>query len=318
MRLGVISNPLSGGNRKGLGAVQKALAGRPGVVHREARTPDDAAWVVDRFADARVDVIAINGGDGTIQAVLTALFRSRRYEKPPLLAVLRSGTDSIIAEDIGLKGSRDRGLRRLLDWMEARGGRFGVEQRPVLRVETAAGRAPLYGLIFGAAAVFQGIQYCKRRIYTLGLHGEIAPSLTLARFLLAVLRRDTRVCSPVPITIRLDQAPPLQGDFLLLYISTLERLFLGLRPHWGAEDAPLHLTAVSGRPRRFLRALPALARGRKSRWGTPENGYFSHNAHEIRLSMGSGFILDGELYAPDPRHNAVVIKLGGSASFLKL
>ena len=318
MRLGVISNPLSGGNRKGLGAVREALADRPGVIHREARTPDDVAWVIDRFAGEGVDVIAINGGDGTIQAVLTALFRSRRYEKTPLLAVLRSGTDSIIAEDIGLKGSRDRGLGRLLNWMETRSGRFGVEERPVLKVETRPDRNPLYGLIFGAAAIYQGIQYCKRRIYTLGLHGEIAPSLTLARFLLAVVRRDARVVSPVPITISLDQAPRRQGEFLLLYISTLERLFLGLRPHWGTEDAPLHVTAVSGRPSHFLRTLPSLARGRKGRWNTPENGYSSHNAIEIRLTMDSGFILDGELYEPDPQLKSVVVNLGGWASFLRI
>lgn len=318
MRLGVISNPLSGGNRKGLRAVREALAGRPGVTHLEAQTPEDAARVMDRFARDGVDVIAINGGDGTIQAVLTALFRSRRYEKTPLLAVMRSGTDSIIAEDIGLKGSRDRGLSRLLNWMASRGRPFEVVQRSVLSVETAPDRAPFYGLIFGAAAVYQGIQYCKRRIYALGLHGEIAPSLTLARFLLAVLRQDTHVCRPVPITISLDHGPPIQGKFLLLYISTLERLFLGLRPHWGEEDAPLHLTAVRDRQRHFLRALPSLARGRKGRWGTPEHGYFSHNTHEIRLKMNSGFILDGELYKPDPQLNSVVIKLGGSASFLKL
>lgn len=318
MRLGVISNPLSGGNRKGLGMVREALADQPRAIHRKARTPEDVSSVMAHFADEGVDIIAINGGDGTIQAVLTALFRSRRFAKAPLLAVLRSGTDSIIAEDIGLKGSRNRGLGRLLNWMDTRNGSFGVEKRPVLRVQTAPDRNPLYGLIFGAAAVYQGIQYCKRRIYALGLHGAIAPSLTLARFLLAALRRDTRICSPVPITISLDQAPPRPGEFLLLYISTLERLFLGLRPHWGTEDAPLHITAISGRPRHFLRALPSLARGRKGRWGTPENGYFSHNAHEIRLTMDNGFILDGELYEPDPQLKSVVVKLGGWASFLRL
>lgn len=316
MRLGVISNPLSGGNRKGLGEVRKTLADRPGAIHREARTPDEVVLVMDQFAGEGVDIIAINGGDGTIQAVLTALFRSGQYEKAPLLAVLRSGTDSIIAEDIGLEGSRDLGLRRLLNWLETGDG--AIEKRPVLKVQTAPDRDPLYGLIFGAAAVHQGIQYCKRRIYTLGLHGEIAPSLTLARFLLAVLRRDTRIVSPVPISIGIDQRPRRQEDFLLLYISTLERLFLGLKPHWGTEDAPLHLTAVNARPRHFLRALPSLARGRKGPWNTPESGYYSHNAHEIRLTMASEFILDGELYAPDPQQKSVVVKFGGSASFLRV
>lgn len=316
--LGLITNPRSGGNRKGLASVRKALSGRPAVIHREARTPDDVAQVMNQFVGKGVDTIAVNGGDGTIQAVLTALFRSGRHEKMPLLAVLRSGTDSVIAEDVGLKGSRDQGLGRLLKWLESKRGRADIVQRPVLRVETSSLREPLYGLIFGAAAVYQGIEYCKRKIHALGLHGEIAPSLTLARFLMAVLRRDNRVLAPTPITIGFDRSPPRHEEFLLLYISTLERLFLGLRPHWGTEEAPLHLTAVGSRPRRFLYALPAMARGRTGRWSTPENGYLSHNVHDIRLTMDSGFILDGECYAPNPPPISIRITCGGTASFLRL
>jgi hypothetical protein len=313
----MISNPLSGGNRRGLGAVRAALARRPEVRHREARNPEEAAWAVAEFADRGVDAIAVNGGDGTIQAVLTAIFLCRGYPSPPLLAVLRSGTDSIIAEDVGLRGSREQGLRRLLDGMAAERKNFDILERPVLRVRTPPDPTPRFGLIFGAAAVYQGIEYCKRRIYTLGLHGEIAPSLTLARFLLAVARRDARIVRPVPMTVRVDQAPALKGDILLLYISALERLFLGLRPHWGTERAPLHVTAVGARPRHFLRALPSLARGRCNRWSTPENGYFSRNAREIRLAMTDGFILDGERYHPDPRNGAVVVDHGGTVRFLR-
>jgi len=318
MRLGIISNPLSGGNRKGLAAIEALLARRPEVLHREAQNPDDAAAVVSVFADKKVDIIAVNGGDGTIQAVLTALFRGREYASPPRLVVLRSGTDSVIAEDVGLRGSRDRGLRRLLDWLEAPTDQFSIQKRPVLRVRTASDRNPRYGLIFGAAAVYQGIEYCKRHVHTVGLHGKIAPSLTLARFLLAAARRDTRVLWPIPATIRIDQDPPRQRDYLLIYISTLERLFLGLRPHWGMESAPLHFTAVRSRPRHFLRAIPYLARGRSTPWGTPENGYFSHNVHRIQLTMGSGFILDGECYQPDSHPESIIVDLGGTASFLRL
>ncbi|AOY58131.1 MULTISPECIES: diacylglycerol/lipid kinase family protein [Desulfococcus] len=318
MRLGIISNPLSGGNRKGLAAIEALLARRPEVLHREAQNPDDAAAVVSVFADKNVDVIAVNGGDGTIQAVLTALFRDRHYASPPLLAVLRSGTDSVIAEDVGLRGSRDRGLRRLLDWLEAPAQRFSIQKRPVLRVRTASDRNPRYGLIFGAAAVYQGIEYCKRHIHALGLHGEIAPSLTLARFLLAAVRRDTRILKPVTVTVRVDQDPPQQSEYLLIYISTLERLFLGLRPHWGKENAPLHFTAMNARPRHFLRALPYLARGRTTPWGTPENGYSSRNAHRIQLTMDSGFILDGECYRTESHPESIIVDLGGTATFLRL
>jgi diacylglycerol kinase (ATP) len=318
LHVGVLSNPLSGGNRKGLDGIKGILAGHSHASHCEVQTPSEVVSALADFARKEVDVIAVNGGDGTIQAVHTALFHHQPFETLPFLALLRAGTDSIIARDIGLRGSRDRALRMLLNW--ARAGRGGdvIRQRPILRVQLKPDLEPLYGMIFGAAVAYQGIQFCRRRIHRLGLHGELAPGLTLARFLMAVARRDRRYVNAVPLRIGLNQNPPFQQDFLLVLICTLERLFLGLRPYWGTENGPLRFTAVSGRPRRLLRALPLLACGRKSRHATAENGYFSHNVHVVRLSLNSGFTLDGQLYQPDPGSPPLIVQYGGHASFLRL
>jgi diacylglycerol kinase (ATP) len=318
LHVGVLSNPLSGGNRKGLNAVRGILAGHSHATHCEVQTPSEVVSALADFARKEVDVIAVNGGDGTMQAVHTALFHHQPFETLPFLALLRAGTDSIIARDVGLRGSRERALRMLLNW--ARSGKGGdvIQQRPILRVQMQPDGEPRYGMIFGAAVAYQGIQFCRRRIHRLGLHGELAPGLTLARFLMAIARRDRRFVKGVPLSIGLNQKPAFQKDFLLVLICTLERLFLGLRPYWGIEDGPLRFTAVSAKPRCLLRALPLLARGRKSRHGTPENGYFSHNVHVVRLSLNSGFTLDGELYLPDPGPVSLLVQYGGQASFLRL
>jgi hypothetical protein len=146
----------------------------------------------------------------------------------------------------------------------------------------------------------------------------MAAGLTLGRFLLAVVRRDKSLLSPTRATVRLDSEPPEQREFLLILVSTLERLFLGIRPYWSTETGPLYYTALGARPRHLLRALPALLRGQKGRFCAPEHGYFSRKVREVRLTLTGGFTLDGELYTLDNRVTHLTITEGGKVSFLKL
>ena len=292
LRVGVLNNPLSGANRKGLGIVREVLATYPQVSDRDVQTPADVASALADFARQEVNVVAINGGDGTIQAALTVLYHQSPFERLPLLAVLRAGTTSMTAGDVGLKGSRAQGLRKLLTWACDGEGEVVHVQRPVLRVQAAPHRP--------------------------GFRGEWAPGLTIALFLLAVAVRGTAHVAPVPITVGLDDNPPEQRDWFLLMISTLERLFLGLRPYWGKENEPLHYTAVDSRPQHLLRALPALIRGRTNRYGTAENGYISRNVQRVRLTLNGGFTLDGELFEAKAHLGPVVVQYGGKASFLRL
>ncbi|MBW1981303.1 MAG: acylglycerol kinase family protein [Deltaproteobacteria bacterium] len=318
LRVGVLSNPLSGGNSGGLEKVQRILAECPHAVHRTAHSPVGIAAALAELSREQVDMVAINGGDGTIQAVLTALFNQQLFDHFPLLAVLRAGTDSIIARDVGLRGSRDRALKVLLNWANTRAGHAELIQRTVMRLDGTGKRSPLYGFIFGAASIYQGILFCHRQVYRLGLHGEIAPSLTLVRFLLALASRGRNYLAAEPMRLRLDRGPATEQDYVFLLVTTLERLFLGMRPFWGEEKAPLHYTAVASQYRHLASALPAIIRGRKGRYGRADCGYFSHNVHEIELCFAGGFTVDGELYQPACSRRSIVIKEGGQVFFLQL
>jgi len=119
LRIGVISNPLSGGNRKGLQPVERALAACGHTLHCQAVNPEEVKAAIRAFACHGVDLVVVNGGDGTIHAVLTELFATEWPNQVPFLALLRAGTASMIARDVGLSGSRLQGLSRLLDWAYA-------------------------------------------------------------------------------------------------------------------------------------------------------------------------------------------------------
>jgi diacylglycerol kinase (ATP) len=316
-RIGVVINPLSGGNLNGLGDIRGVIHDHPQVVHCDVRTPGDVLAALKDFARRNVDLLAVNGGDGTVQAVLTALFHHQAFETLPLLAVLQSGTTSMTARDVGFTGSRVKSLKKLFNWAAAGDGNPRVMQRPVLQV-TAPGHQTRYGMFFGASAIYQGIQYFHREVNTRGLRGEIGPGLTILRFLWSAARGRSDFIPPIPVAVAVDDTPPQQFDSLVVLVSALERLFLGLHPYWGNESGPLHYTAVRAHPRCLLRALPSILRGRRSPYGTTANGFYSHNAHEIKLYLDGGFTLDGQLYIPETRQEPTVVRYGGTAYFLRI
>jgi hypothetical protein len=171
-------------------------------------------------------------------------------------------------------------------------------------------------MFFGAAAIYQGIQYFHRNLNGKGLRGEVGPGLTILRFLWALVNKNKDFSASVPLTVKLDQNPATQFDCLVVLISTLERLLLGMHPYWGREKGALHYTAIKANPRHLVRALPSFFRGFTGYHNTPENGFFSHNASEIKLNLAGGFTLDGQLYTPENQQEPTVVRDGGTATFL--
>lgn len=318
-RLGVMSNPLSGGNTHGrLNAVSRLLQGYPDVPHREVRTVEEVQAALDEFARRGLNLVVVNSGDGTVQAALTALLTHGSFRPLPLLALLCGGTTNMTHQDLGLRGPRLSALQRLMSWAYHGEGEALIRRRTILKVQSPSRPYPLYGFFFGAACIFKGIQFFHSKIHRMGLSGNPAHLLILARFLWALARRDDALVAPVPAGIRVDRTGMGSKDYLLLLVTTLERLILGLRPFWSRSSGPLQLTAVSAGPRSLFRALPALIHGRGNSYAIAENGYLSCGASEIQLDMDGGFAIDGELFEADTQSGPILIQDGGVADFLLL
>lgn len=314
-RIGVLSNPLSGSNRNGLGRIHQVIRHYPAVVHQEARTPDEVFAALKAFAGQDVDLIAVNGGDGTIQAVLTGILGCRPFRSMPALALLYGGTSNMLAKDFGLKGPQHKVLAGLIQRTTAANQRVSLARRPVLRVE-CDGRPPLFGMFFGAACIYRGIEFFHSKVHTLGLRGELAHGIIVARFLSALLARQSELVAPAQIRVGLDKGGPLPERYLVFLISSLEKLILGLRPYWGRGPGPLHLTAVAAAPKQLIRAIVGFVCGTPNRYLNEQNGYYSREIDSVRLRIQGGFTLDGELYQTGAPDNALTVSAGGYATFV--
>jgi diacylglycerol kinase family enzyme len=316
LQVGVLSNPRSGGNKKGGKTLRHVLARWPDVVQGEAWTPDGVSQTLAGFARSGVDLVVINGGDGTVQAALTAIGNEQLFPKPPLFALLCAGTTSMLARDVGITGPPAVALLRVLEWAKSPDASLAVRSRPVLQVLRASHAPSLFGMFFGAGAICQGIKIFHNRDNPMGWRGELMPAFTMLRLLLAILAKDREKVPPLLTRTSLDGRPAQEQMNLFVLISTLERLFLGMRPYWGDEDGPLRYTAVGAEPKHLLRVLVSLFRSEQSRHATPANGYSSHNVREVRLDMAGDFTLDGELYAAGD--GPVTIASAAPAMFLCL
>lgn len=314
-RLGVIYNPWSGRRvaRRGL-----RLPG--GIPVCPVRRPVEVGEALRRLAGENVGLLAVAGGDGTVQAVLTHLMAGSGFDRMPVLALIPTGSTNMTAGDVGSVGARRGNWDRLAQWArEPRTGGGRLVTRPVLRVRPHPGAAAQCGMFFGVAVACRAAAYTQERLHRLGLRGALGSGIVFMRFLAAIARRDRRIVAPVRVRVCDDRGHALSMDAKMLLVSTLHRLVLGTRPFWGnRDDGRIGWTAIEEGARAFMLNLPAVCRGRPAMAGRTAQGYHSHNAERLEISFDGSYVLDGEFHQARSAGGPVTLACAGQASFLTL
>ncbi|WP_348760856.1 diacylglycerol kinase family protein [uncultured Salinisphaera sp.] len=314
-RLGIIYNAQSGRHRRRWGH-HPLPTDVPAI---EANTVDEIRAAVAELAARNIGLLAIAGGDGTVQCVLGELLIRQVFDALPHIALIPTGSTNMTANDAGFVDVRHDGWQPLCDWAAGKHP-ARLRERDVLRVTPADGSAPVAGMFFGAGAVHHAVEHTQKRLHSVGLRGEVGPALAFLRFIKSVITGDRRHFAPTPMTAHDDQAHRLSGDTLLIVVSTLHRLVLRFNPFWGRENAPMRWTAIShGAPRLFWR-LPAVVRGKAPfAADTSENsGYTSHNSRTLELDFDGGYIVDGEFFTHRRGDGPLRLSVAGRITFVGL
>jgi len=304
--LAIVCNPLSGWVRPRWDGVRESLRGLAPAGFRDASAPEDLGEAALELTEEGVRVLCVVGGDGTVQAVLTALAREVPVDRWPILSVIPAGSTNMSAKDLGMRRSPRKHLERLEAWSRGAMDEH-VVRRPVVSV-TGSDGVHRCGMFFGAGAVPDGVAFLRERLYQRGIPESQTTALSVAYVLWRFARGGERARAMTPrIECRVDDRRVVGEATATCLITTLDRLILGMRPHWGTEGAPLRFT-LSERytPRAWLN-LPRLATGRPGRHLTPENGYHSHNADQVTLRFDGAYVIDGELYRADSTSGDVEI-----------
>lgn len=263
-----------------------------------------------------LDLLAVNGGDGTLQHALTTLLQ-RRDAPLPRIAMLPGGSTNMSAFDISGRRSWRESAAHLLAVLKHEPSEWPCTGRHVIEVHRPGEELSAYGMFFGTGVVVRGIEYCHEWIYRLGIRNEWAPGLALLRAVWGIARREAAFTEGVHVALARPghDAQELCAKFLI--VSSLGRMFLGLRPFWDQEGEPLHFTLVRQGAEAFLRTLPSLLRGRRTPGMTSANGYWSGSLNALGLSLDGPYTIDGEIFAA-PETGALEIKATPPIQFVKL
>lgn len=304
----MISNPNSQYNRQdNLSSVNAVVTDQPNVRHEVLRDFSALDDIVERLIRDDVRVIAVNGGDGTVQAVLTALARRDGAEPGPKLAVLQGGMTNVIAKDVGFSGKPAKALARLIEGLAgdacAEGKLTEDLTRPLIGLITSDKKKPVYGMFFGAAGFYQAVLLAQENVRPKGFAGNLASAtslvLILTRLLLGKAGPDDPLYRGEAMAFDLDGVAVKENPYLLLIATTLDRLMLGLMPFWGHGEQTIRYTSVAFPPKRLASALLPVLRGKPRVW-MEEKGYQSGRVADMIIDIKSPVVLDGEIFHPEP------------------
>lgn len=285
------------------------------IRHIETPSLSDLPAAVETLLADDVELLGINGGDGTIHLVLSALWRASAGQPLPTLAFLPGGTTNMSARDINGGGVSVRSALDAL--LVAAAGNPASAPRHLLHVH-GTGAEPQLGLCLGMGAVVRGIEYCHERIFSLGIRDEWATGVALLRAGWGIARREAVFAEGVPLDISID-GERHESRASIFLVSALAELMLGIRPFWGDGVQPLRVTLVREHAKRFMRSFPDLLRGRPDPHLTEAAGYLSRRGTHIEIQGDCPYTIDGEIYRAGTNRICVdafgpvnVIRLGGS------
>ncbi len=307
MRIGLLNNLRAGRNQRRVERILAQLRGASDVLHFETSTADTVPEALAELERADAELLIVNGGDGTVERVLTELLGHARREWRPVIAPIRGGRTNMTAADLG--ASRDP-VRGLLDVVEAaRAGRLAdrIVERAVLRVDPGRGVAPRYGMFAGAGFLARAVQLTSRHLPKgRAQEGFGVAMVTSTLFARLVSGAWGELLRPDKMQLSIDGQDLPGEEYVIVLFSTLDRLIFGMRPYWGTQAGPIRATAIAGNARNLPRAVPGILRGRPPAWATPEAGYVSANAERVALQLDCGVTVDGELFASEPNRTFAI------------
>lgn len=292
IRTGIICNPKSHRNRSSVEATRPFVSGT--VLAVTPRTQAELAEVLTDFAQHGIELLVIDGGDGTIRDVLTAA-ATVWTGAMPRVAIVPSGKTNALALDLGIPD--DWTLDKAL--AAARVGHV-VVRRPV-EVEHRDTGSTRRGFLFGAGAFVEATGLAQRA-HRAGAFKGFAVGVALSWAIVQTLfgrasgmwRAGNRMHVRYDAAADAGRVADTDTHRYILLASTLTRMPLGVQPFGAARDG-LKTLLVDAPPRWLAAAAPLIVAGSPAKW-LDRAGYHRIDTPALDVTMEAGFILDGEVY----------------------
>ncbi len=291
--IGIVNNPRSSRNMRDPGVARRlrSILRDEGEV-LDASTPDELARAVERFRGARIEILGVNGGDGTGHQVLTAFARVYGPDPLPAVLLLRGGAMNTVAHGHGIRGAPEHILRELVRRRRS-GAPLRHAELDLLRVEADGGPAR-FGFIFGTGVVVAFLD----AYYATGRPCPSAAALLFARALMSALvagRFAASLTRRERLRVVTDGEEWPDASYLALAASSTPDIGLGFKAFNRCREQPgfFEAVGVTGSAAQLALAAPRVRRG--APWGRR----LAHDEVARRLVLEGDrprFAIDGDVY----------------------
>ncbi len=286
--IGIITNPHSKLNKRNPNrpALLGFILGSQGQLE-VTNSLDDLERVAKEFKSKGISILAINGGDGTVSRTLTAFLKAYGSEQLPKIALLRGGTINVVANNLGIRGTPEQVLFRLVEW-HSRGQVIPLKRLRMISVDG------MYGFLFGngIAAAFLH-EYYKRKSGPLG-----AALLAIAVWVSSLFRGRLfeKIVRDQKQKLRPSGAREIDQTACAVFSSTVPNLPLGVPLFHQLDNHPNEFQTVAfTTPAKDGWQLPFVLVRRQ---GGPSRDKISFCCKALSIEMREPFdyTLDGELF----------------------
>lgn len=288
-KIGIIYNPLAGSNKHNSSERSSQLGkilGNHGVL-RETRSLEELNKVAREFYEEKLEILAICGGDGTTQRVLTAFEKIYREEGFPLVALLKGGTMNLLEHSLGMKGDPVQRLQNLIKIAEK--GKYPTISHTLLRVNSQC------GWIFGNGMPANFLEEYYRS-------GTPSFQQAISTFSTAFWSTITghknyieQLFTPVHAEVQVGDVKLPDTCFTALMAATEKECGFGFKPFYQArkEQGKFHFLALNLQPKELLQNLHKFRAGQKVVDDTNCNAVTNHVM--IETAVPYHYTIDGEM-----------------------
>ena len=267
------------------GALLPKIAQQHNAVLRDVGDFSDVDKLVQDALSAKAEHIVIEGGDGTVQGILTEFLHHEKARNLPIFTLVPGGNTNQVARNVGLSAATPQAVAKALSADNT------ISRAPLLRI-TDKDQRKYYGFLFSSGALPQVTDYTRDKLHDRGLGG----SLAVIGGILKGTAGTGGITEPTTIELDIDadSIEKIRGPHLGTIVTTLPGLMLKLDPFWGEGDRPLRVTYVAGEYQKLAQHVASLWLGKKNK-DRSQDGLYSWTADGLKYRYKGPCVLDGEL-----------------------
>jgi diacylglycerol kinase (ATP) len=314
-KIAMVSNPHSRRNRKGLAKVDK-IAQKLGVPHYIPPTLACLEEVLREIAAKRVDILVINGGDGTLSKIISLARNKKMFVREPAIALLAGGTTNLVYRDVGVRGNVGKALLKIVLAANKSHLKNQYVERRVMVCQMHSMQDPAYGFFLGVGAIARITRFMSERVHRYKLVGPLSECLVIGAVFFRLLRgkiNGSRLLAPSLVACHVEGGNALATEWVAGYMSTLKKLILTIRPV--CSENGIGVFALMWPYSRIISTLCKLLFSRGMQASTTKD-LFSVSTPRVTLQGNMVWVVDGEHYALQGNETLTVAAADVAVRFL--